>query len=144
MDEIALMESVASSWRRLAAKRVRPFEISLLQYRLILLARRKGSVSLSQAAGELGCDRPGMTLLSRKCVRAGWLRRRRSAADRRSHRLELTGEGEELLDSIEAAQASPPAQAADPLDVLDPAEREALGGMLLRVRDRVEALKAGR
>lgn len=144
MDEIALMESIASSWRRLSAKRVRPFEISLLQYRLILLARRKGSVSLSQAAEGLGCDRPGMTLLARKCVRSGWLRRRRSAADRRSHRLELTGEGEELLDAIEAAQASPSAAAADPLDVLAPAEREALAGMLRRVRDRAEELRAGR
>jgi len=144
MDEIALMESIASSWRRLSAKRIRPFEISLLQYRLILLARRKGSVSLSQAAEGLGCDRPGLTLLARKCVRSGWLRRRRSAADRRSHRLELTGEGEELLDAIEAAQASPSAAAADPLDVLAPAEREALAGMLRRVRDRAEELRAGR
>ncbi|MBL8966281.1 MAG: MarR family transcriptional regulator [Spirochaetaceae bacterium] len=141
MDEIDLMESIAASRRRQASRSVRPFEITLMQYHLILLARRRGPLSPSQAARELECDRPGMTLLARKCVRSGWLSRRRSSADRRSSRLELTGEGEELLDKIEAAQAVSPASLGDPLAVLDPAERGVFREMLSRVHARAMELR---
>jgi DNA-binding MarR family transcriptional regulator len=143
MDEIGLMGAIFQARRRLSAERIRAFAITLPQFHLILLARRRGAISPSAAAAELSCDRPTATLVSQKCVAAGWLRRRRSDADRRSARLELSGEGEELLDRIEAARLFAPASLGDPLDVLAPGEREAFRAALQKVRARADALYRG-
>ena len=103
MDEIGLMGLVFFARRRRSAEKIRAFGITLPQFLLVQLARRRGAISPSAAAAELSCDRPTATLVAQKCVSRGWLIRRRSATDRRSSRLELSGEGEELLDRIEAA-----------------------------------------
>ncbi|MCX7024762.1 MAG: MarR family transcriptional regulator [Spirochaetes bacterium] len=142
MDEIAVMESIANSRRRLSGSLVRPFGITIMQLRLIRLARTRRALSPSQAATELECDRPTMTLLARKCVRAGWLSRRESFRDGRSSRLELSGEGEELLDRIEAARIFVSASFGDPLDILDPGEREAFARILEKIRRRSRELEA--
>ena len=65
--------------------------------------------------------------------------RNRSSADRRSARLSLTGQGEELLDRIEASRALGPESLGDPLDVLASEERaefrRALDKISRRARD---------
>jgi DNA-binding MarR family transcriptional regulator len=136
MDEITLMGSIFTARRRSAADRLRAFEITLQQLHLIQLARRRGAVSPSAAAAELSCDRPTMTLVVEKCLARGWLARRRVEADRRSCRLELTGEGEELLDSIERARLLSASSLGDPLDVLGHEERKAFALALARVEAR--------
>jgi DNA-binding MarR family transcriptional regulator len=103
---------------------------------LIQLARRRGAISLSKAAIELSWDRPTMTLVARKCVAGKWLSLKRSNADRRSLKLALTGEGEELLDKIEARRVLAPESLGDPLDILDSAERSDLRRMLDKVERR--------
>jgi DNA-binding MarR family transcriptional regulator len=140
MDEIELMGSVFFARRRLSSKRVRAFGITLPQFFLVQLARRRGPISPSAAAAELSCDRPTATLVAQKCVTQGWLVRRRSDADRRSSRLELSGEGEELLDRIEAARLFSPASIGDPLDALEPAERAAFRSALEKVEYRARRL----
>jgi DNA-binding MarR family transcriptional regulator len=142
MDEIGLMGSVYFSRRRLAAERIRAFGITLPQFFLVQLARRRGPISPSAAADELSCDRPTATLVAQKCVSQGWLFRRRSDTDRRSSRLELSGEGEELLDRIEAARVLSLASIGDPLDALEPAERTAFGAALEKVESRARELFA--
>jgi DNA-binding MarR family transcriptional regulator len=143
MDEIGLMGSVFVARRRLFADRLRGFEITLPQLRLIQLARRRGPISPSAAAAELVCDRPTATLVAQKCVARGWLARHRSEADRRSTRLELSGEGEELLDRIEKARIFSSASLGDPLDVLGPEERAVFSAALDRVEARARELYGG-
>jgi DNA-binding MarR family transcriptional regulator len=140
MDEITLMGAIFTARRRTVAERLRTFEITLQQLHLIQLARRRGAISPSAAAAELACDRPTMSLVVEKCLARGWLERRRTAADRRSCRLELTGEGEELLDSIERAKLLSASSLGDPLDVLGPEERRALAASLAKVEARSAAL----
>jgi DNA-binding MarR family transcriptional regulator len=134
MDSIRLMGVIQSLWRRRASIALDAFGITPSQFNLIQLARQHGAISPSEAAGELASDRATMTLVARKCVARGWLGRRRSAADRRSCRLSLTGQGEELLDRIEAAHALASQSLGDPLDILDSEERAAF----LRALDKVQ------
>ena len=140
MDEIGLMGQVFLARRKRLAERLRAFGITLPQFHLITLARRRGAISPSAAAAELACDRPTATLVAQKCVAQAWLVRRRSEADRRSTRLELSGEGEELLDRIEAARLLSPASLGDPLDILAPAERAAFNSALEKVESRSREL----
>jgi DNA-binding MarR family transcriptional regulator len=136
MDEIASMGITYSLWRRRASRALNGFGISFNQLQLIQLARRRGSISLSTAATELFWDRPTTTLVARKCVARKWLSMKRSVADRRSSKLSLSGEGEELLDKVEAAHALAAEGLGDPLDILDSDERADLRRMLDKVQRR--------
>ncbi len=128
------MMTVQSLWRKRASHALEEYGITVPQFFLIQLARRLGAIRPSEAAEELASDRPTMTLVARKCVARGWLSRSRVKLDRRSHRLSLTGLGEELLDRIEAARALSAESLGDPLDVLDSAER----AQFLRALDKVQ------
>jgi DNA-binding MarR family transcriptional regulator len=143
MDEIELMNSLVLSLRRRSADWLRNFGITLPQFRLILLARHKGAITPSAAAEELSSDRPTATLMARKCVSRGWLRRRRVDSDRRSVKLVLTGEGEELLDRIERARLLSPTLSGDPFDALNSEERAAFRSALARVGARAAELSGG-
>jgi DNA-binding MarR family transcriptional regulator len=140
MDEIRLMGLTYSRWKRRASQALSAFGITFGQYQLIHLARQRGAIAPSAAAEELGADRPTMTLVARKCVASGWLGRRRFGADRRSCRLSLTGEGEELLDRIEAARALAPESMGDPFDILGTDERSELRRMLDKAERRARDL----
>lgn len=140
MDEVGLMGSVFLNRRRRSAERMRAFGITLPQFYLIQLARRRGAITPSAAASVLDCDRPTATLVAQKCVSRGWLVRRRSEIDRRSSRLELSGEGEELLDRIEAARLLVASSLGDPLDVLDSDERSIFRATLEKVESRAREL----
>ena len=139
MSDVATMGMIFARWRRRASRALAPFGISFSQFQLILLARRRGAISPSGAADELSWDRPTTTLVVRKCVEAGWLERSRSRADRRSARLALSGQGEELLDRIEAERALWPECLGDALDILGSEERgelrRMLGKVAMRARD---------
>lgn len=130
MDEMSLMDALLRAKRRAEAASARGCGMTRAEFSLVGLARRRGHMSLSEAAAELGWDRPSCTLVSRRCVKAGWLRRERSESDRRSSFLSLTGEGEELLDRIEARRLSESARPDDPLAALDGEERLLLRRLL--------------
>jgi DNA-binding MarR family transcriptional regulator len=140
MDEIGRMGKIFLSQRRFFADRLIPFGITIQQLNFIRLARRRGPISPSAAAAGLFCDRPTATVIARNCVAKGWLARRRSASDRRSKRLELTGEGEEILDRIEREKALSPGDEVDPLDVLEPGERNAFAAALQKIEGRAREL----
>lgn len=123
-------------WRRKASAALEPFGITFQQYQLVRQARRKGALILSAAAGELGMDKPTLSLVARKCVEAGWLTRTDSMTDRRAFRLSLSGLGEELLDKIEALRLFSPESLGDALDVLGSEERSELKRMMDRVSRR--------
>jgi DNA-binding MarR family transcriptional regulator len=130
------MGLVFTLWRRSASRALSPHGISFSQLQLIQLARRRGSVSLSTAAAELSWDRPTTTLVARKCLERCWLSLKRSRTDRRSFSIALSGQGEELLDRLEAARVLAAESMGDPLDVLDSEERAELRRALDKVRRR--------
>jgi len=136
MEEYLMMGLAYGLWRRKASAALEPFGITFQQYQLVRQARRKGALILSAAAGELGMDKPTLSLVARKCVEAGWLTRTDSMTDRRVSRLSLSGLGEELLDKIEALRLFSPESLGDALDVLGSEERSELKRMMDRVSRR--------
>lgn len=136
LDAFEAMDRIAGAWRRRANEGLRPFRITLAQYELIRTMRRRGGLLLSVAAKDLDWDRPTMTVVAAACVRAGWLKRTRLARDRRSARLELSGQGEELLDRIERAKLFAAESFGDPFDVVGSDERAEMRRLLDRVARR--------
>lgn len=136
MDEYLFMGMAFALWRRRVGQTLLPFGITFHQFYLVRLTRRMGALNLSAAASELGMDKPTLSLVALKCVQKGWLRRISVVKDRRSARLGLTGQGEELLDRIDAARLFAPESMGDALDVLDSAERATLRRMLDKVSRR--------
>ncbi|HOX18352.1 MAG TPA: MarR family transcriptional regulator [Spirochaetales bacterium] len=130
------MERVSAAWRRKATEALKPFGITLAQYELIRHARVFGAMAPSAMADALDWDRPTLTVVARPCLATGWLRKRHSARDRRSFRLELAGPGEELLDRIEAARPFAPERIGDPFDVIGADERAQIGRLLDRAARR--------
>ena len=125
-------------WRRKASAALEPFGISFQQYQLVRQARRRGALTLSAAARELGMDKPTLSLVARKCVDAGWLTKTDILTDKRASRLSLSGCGEELLDRIEASRLFSPETLGDALDVLGSEERSELRRMMDRVSRRAK------
>ncbi|MBL8966279.1 MAG: MarR family transcriptional regulator [Spirochaetaceae bacterium] len=143
MDAVTRMGVIFLARRRLAARNAKPFGITLKQLFLLRWVEGKGSLSPSEAARLLFCDRPTATVIVRNCEKRGWLTRRRSEADGRSVLLELAEPGAAILARIDAAAV--PGLAAggsvgDPLDALEPAERRAFESSLKKVYRRAGEL----
>lgn len=135
-DAIDAMNRISSAWRRCAQARLVEFGITIAQYELIALLRRRGAMPPSAAADWLDWDRPSLTIVARTCLASGWIRRGRSPGDRRSHRLELSGPGEELLDRIERRKPFSDGDFGDPFDVIGSEERAELARLVDRVARR--------
>lgn len=140
MEEYLIMGFIFASWRRRVSEALLSFGITYHQFQLVRLARRRGAVSLSAAAEELGMDRPSLSLVARKCILKGWLVRSDSVSDRRSSRLALSGIGEELLDRIESARPFSPESLGDAFDVLGSEERVGIWRTLDKVARRARDL----
>lgn len=124
----------------MAQGRLAEFSITLPQYELISLVRWRGGLAPSAAAVYLGWDRPSLTLVARTCLARAWIRQLRSGGDRRSHRLALTGPGEEILDRIEAQKPFGAEAFGDPFDVIGAEERAELARTIDRVARRATDL----
>jgi DNA-binding MarR family transcriptional regulator len=140
MDEISEMGTIFLLRRRFLGERLRGYGISVKQLQLIRIARRRGSVSPSDAALEMFCDRPTASVIVKNCLGKGWLRRRKSRSDGRSQVLVLSGAGEELIDRIDRMEASRPAALAEALESLEPAERAQFRAALDKVLVRASAI----
>lgn len=143
MDAVTRMGVIFMARRRLAAQNAKTFGITLKQLFLLRWVRGKGSLSPSEAARLLFCDRPTATVIVRNCEKKGWLTRRRSEADGRSVILELAEPGAAILTRIDAAAV--PGLAAgglvgDPLDALGVEERRVFEASLKKVYRRANEL----
>lgn len=68
------------------------------QYSALLLIGRNPGLSQNALADAAGIDRTALVPITRRFERLGWIRRARRAEDRRVYSLELTSEGERILD----------------------------------------------
>lgn len=87
-------------------------------------------------ADALMVQRPNMTLLVNRLIRAGYVRRRAARGDNRGIELFLRAEGERALDDV-AAKLS--AHEHGLIAVLRKAERERLGALLAKILRRLRA-----
>lgn len=134
-----LIADVARLMRSSFDRRVRRFGLTRSQWLVLSRLQRYPGISQSELAEMLEVERATAGRTIDRMERRGWLVRRPDAADRRINRLYLTAEAEgvqaelariaeELLDDATAS--------------LDPGEREALTGMMERVKTQLLALGA--
>ncbi len=118
---------------RLSEHRLRPYGISPVQFRALTLVRLlPPPVTPSLLALHLALDSRTVSDLVSRLEQSGWVRRVRDLPDRRAVRLELTGEGERVLEKTWRAAI---AALEDVWSVVDHAELKPVLRVLRRVRD---------
>jgi DNA-binding MarR family transcriptional regulator len=88
---------VAIAARSLAGQDV---EVTLPQFRALVVLASRGPQRVVDVSGELGVDPSTGTRLCDRLVRKGLVRRQRSTADRRVVRVTLTPAGRSLVDQV--------------------------------------------
>jgi DNA-binding MarR family transcriptional regulator len=75
-------------------------DVSLPQYRVLVLIAGRGPQRAIDVAGALGVNPSSATRLIDRLVRAGLVRRQRSRADRRSYQVALSPQGRDLVAEV--------------------------------------------
>jgi DNA-binding MarR family transcriptional regulator len=75
-------------------------DVSLPQYRVLVLLAGRGPQRAIDLAGALGVNPSSATRLIDRLVRSGLVRRQRSPADRRSYRVALSPKGRDLVAEV--------------------------------------------
>ena len=96
---------------------------------MVIVANNEG-LSQTRLARALGIDGSTMVAMIDRLEENGWIRRQRSAVDRRSHALYLTGAGSQLLARLTPMVA---AHEADLAHDLSADEKNALLGLLAKI-----------
>ncbi len=114
---------------------LRPFGLSVTQFHALRHLHEAGSLSVNELSARLLCDKSNTSRLLAQMERRGLVSRIRDSRDRRALRLSLTPQGAQLLEEAGAAfYRSVEHRFAD----MGPQGCEALRGLLLRLRDRLE------
>lgn len=75
-------------------------DVSLPQYRVLVLIAGRGPQRAIDLAGALGVNPSSATRLIDRLVRGGLVRRQRSRADRRSYQVALSSQGRDLVAEV--------------------------------------------
>jgi DNA-binding MarR family transcriptional regulator len=129
-----LIADVARLMRSAFDRRVRRIGLTRSQWQVLSLLHRRPGLSQSELAEMLEVERASAGRMIDRLEQKGWVTRRRDPADRRTRRLHLTAEAE----AVQAEMGSIAAEMIDDaMAALAPGEREALSGMLERVKDQL-------
>lgn len=136
-----LIADVARLMRASFDRRVRRIGLTRAQWQVLSLLHRRPGISQSELAEMLEVERATAGRLIDRLEHKGWVIRRHDPADRRTYRLHLTAEAEEVQAEMGEIAA---ALIDDAMAPLSPREREALQAMMERVKGRLQALPAAR
>ena len=103
VDELA--DAFLTASRVLVAVAVRsieaaPVEVTLPQFRVLVLVASRGEQTVGQVALELGVNSSNATRVCDRLEQLGLVRRRRSSTDRRVVKVGLTDAGQDLVDAV--------------------------------------------
>lgn len=129
-DELAAFELATRDLVGLALRSVEHLEVSLPQFRLLLVLQERGCSSSVQVAQALGVVGSSITRAADRLTASGHLRRGVHPANRSIVTLELTAEGRELVSRVTARRRG---ELQAILDRLDPDERAICAAGLLSV-----------
>ena len=107
-----------------------PHDVSAPQFGTLLLIEANPGLSQSAVAEALRFDRSTLVQIVDRLESRGLVRRAPAAQDRRSHALQLTGNGADLLARLKALSAQ---HEADVAERLDEGERRTLMRLLERL-----------
>lgn len=105
MDVDELVEAFLDASRALMAVTVRsiaasPVEVTLPQWRVLVLVATRGEQTVGQLAGELGVNSSNATRVCDRVEQLGLVQRRRSNADRRVVLIALTDAGDRVVSEV--------------------------------------------
>lgn len=132
LDELVAFEVAARDLVGLALRSVEHQEVSLPQFRLLLVLEELGRSSSSQCAQALGVVASSVTRLADRLHASGHLVRGEDPSNRSVVTLELTEAGRRVVHEVTAHRRR---ELAGVLDRLDPAERQACAAVLRRLHD---------
>lgn len=119
-DELAAFELATRDLVGLALRSVEHLEVSLPQFRLLLVLKERGCLSSVQVAQALGVGGSSVTRAADRLTASGHLRRGTDPANRSIVTLELTDAGHELVGRATERRRG---ELRAILDELDPGER---------------------
>ncbi|HUB09729.1 MAG TPA: MarR family transcriptional regulator [Myxococcales bacterium] len=123
--------AVTRCLRAAAAQAYAAFDLGTAQAKLLRHIGRSSRLSQADLAR---ATRTAPTLTGRALeplIEKGWVRRKRSEADRREYLLELSAAGRRLCARVEAARGAIIAQVGEALDERDRADFERIAGKIL-------------
>lgn len=92
--------ALANEVSKAMEEEVKPFGINPIEFALLRTCRFTGTTTARDLDTVLPVDRSRISGIVDNLVERGFVQRRRSRADRRVVRLQLTGEGKELIDDL--------------------------------------------
>ncbi|MGE5587027.1 MAG: MarR family winged helix-turn-helix transcriptional regulator [Clostridia bacterium] len=116
-------------WKR-CSRSVYKGDRTFEQHFLLRRVARKGSITVSELASELGITPGAATVATRRLEKAGLLSRERSEADQRIVTLRLTPAGRACLDELDLVRLNVLISLLKPLD---PDERRTLARLVQKV-----------
>lgn len=99
-----------------------PWSITPPRFSAMILIRYNAGMKLTELARAMGIARSGAVEVADSLERLGYLRRTASPADRRAYALELTGQGNAVLDAVTAKVQQHDERVSARLDPLERAE----------------------
>ena len=96
-DLVRTLSDGFKRWNRLAERNLLVVELTLAELRALRMLSELGPCSMVMLAKEQSMTAPGMTIVIDNLEEAGFVRRVRSDADRRTINVAITGKGGEKL-----------------------------------------------
>lgn len=106
-------------------------EVTLTQYRLLMVLATLGPQGVASLASALGVTPPNVSRLCDRLVRKGLVRRRTRRQDRRQVRIELSTTGRQLVDLVTARRRAEIAELVEA--VPEDARRSVVAGLQLLI-----------
>lgn len=133
VDELVAFEVATADLVGVALRSVDLVEVSLPQFRLLLMLRQFGRSTSSDCAKALGVVGSSVTRLADRLHSAGYLVRGSDPANRSVVNLELTAKGRDLVRQVTAYRRR---ELRRVLDGIDPADRATCAAVLRTVHER--------
>jgi DNA-binding MarR family transcriptional regulator len=125
------------TWRRCLQKRLLPFGITLKQLYVLRRLEKRESLSPSNIAEILFCDRPTATSILHTMTRNGWIESRKDPINRKRRQISLTAVGKEKLVSLAGFALEPD---FDPLGCFVEKERKQFEELLQKLYRHMKTL----
>ena len=134
VDELAAFETATRDLVGVALRSVENLEVSLPQFRLLMVLQEQGRVTSTECARALGVVGSSVTRLADRLHASGHVVRGADPSNRSIVTLELTAQGRKLVRQISARRRR---ELSRVLDRLDPAERAACAATLRTLHERL-------
>lgn len=124
-------------WRRFNQKRLVNYDITIQQMAVLSELEKNDFRSPNEIANYLHCDRPTASVIIKNIEKKGWIYRKKDENNAKYHKILISAQGKEILQSI---SSSVPPLTTSPFDILTPAENEQLFYLLKKCESRMKEI----